>query len=58
MKQQKDKLIQRASSDLYASSKADYFEKPISSENSQIRSWPGLTPGLAPVDYESESESE
>ncbi|VVT53015.1 uncharacterized protein SAPINGB_P003361 [Magnusiomyces paraingens] len=58
MRNSKNKRPQKGSSDLYESSKADYFEKKTfsSSSGSKERSWPGLTPGLAPVDYESDSE--
>lgn len=57
MKTEKERLIQKSSSGLYESSKSDYFEKPRATSTT-TRSWPGLTPGLAPVDYESDSESD
>lgn len=50
---------------IYSSNNAEYFEeegfskmKSLKPSKSKTKSWPGLTPGLAPVDYESDSDSE
>lgn len=58
MKQEKEKLINRADVGLYESANGEYFEKSRPKSDPKMKSWPGLTPGLAPVDYESGSESE
>lgn len=56
MKQEKEKLVDKAQVGLYESVNEEYFEKSRSKSDSKLKSWPGLTPGLAPVDYESDSE--
>lgn len=56
IKMRKEKTARKSPSNLYASSNSEYFEKAVPSSSSKTKSWPGLTPGLAPVDYESDSE--